>query len=241
MLVFALALVFVPPVAVNAEVFSAEQISAAARAEISKSRYQRELPDPPSVERDPSRGENGSRRPPASTMEPPLSGPRVPLFESTSDAARAVLWVLLGIVVVLLVVYISNEIPRFLRGRSRSVDPLSDVPATNRGEQQILSPDGIGEADRLARSGAYGPAIHSLLLALIDTLYGRVGRRLSRSLTGREIVDAAGLTVDSGAALSRIVAVAERGHFGGYRLGRADFVTCREDYATVTAAIGADA
>jgi hypothetical protein len=223
----------------HAETLSAERIREAARVEISKSRYQRDLPIPPNAEA--SEPAPGSRDRPNPGSDRSTDLPRMPLSESVAAAARAVLWVLLGIVVVLLVVYVSNEIPRFLGRRSRSSDPAANGTVPVQAAQRSEAPEWIDEADRLASGGTFGPAIHSLLLALVAALYGRLGRRLSPSLTGREIVDAAGLPAESGAALSRIVAAAERGHFGGYSLGRAEYETCREDYDTVSASIGAGA
>ncbi len=158
--------------------------------------------------------------------------------ESTGDAAQLVLWVLIAIVGVLLVVFIANELPRFLRRRSDPGDARAGGAATDEADRRPVPDELLHEADRLAREGAYGSAIHVMLLALIDALHGPIGRRLARSLTGREIVGAAGLAARSGAALSRIVAAAERSHFGGYRSNRFDYETCRQDYAAVAADIG---
>jgi hypothetical protein len=149
-----------------------------------------------------------------------------------------VLWVLIAIVGVLLVVFIANELPRFLRRRSDSGDDRTNHAAPGEIDPQATPRDFLHEVDRLAREGAYGPAIHVMLLALIDKFHGSIARRLARSLTGREIVGAAGLAVESGAALSRIVAAAERSHFGGYQSVRTDYELCRQDYATVAAEIG---
>ncbi len=158
--------------------------------------------------------------------------------ESNGDASRLVLWALIAIVCVLAVVFIANELPRYFRRRSGPRYDREDDTAPDETEGRPVAGDMLHEADRLARAGAYGPAIHAMLLALIDALHGPIGRRLARSLTGREIVGAAGLASGSGAALSRIVAAAERSHFGGYHSNRADYETCRQDYAAVAADIG---
>ncbi len=214
-----------------AETLSVERVGAAARAEIAESRYQRALPKPPKVEEE-------IRRPPAFETERPAIPPRVRAPESTGDVARLVVWVLIAIVCVLLVVFIANEMPRFLRRRSDPGDVRADDAAPDEADRQPVPGELTHEAERLAREGSYGPAIHVMLLALIDALHGPIGRRLARSLTGREIVGAAGLAARSGAALSRIVAAAERSHFGSHHSNRTDYETCRQDYATVAADIG---
>ncbi len=231
MVVVVLALIATPPGASLAETLSVERVGAAARAVIAESRYQRALPKPPMVEEE-------TRRPPASEADRPVIPPRMRAPESTGDVARLVLWVLIAIVAVLVVVFIANEMPRFLRRRSDPGDVRADDAAPDEADRQPVPGELLHEADRLAREGAYGPAIHAMLLALIDALHGPIGRRLARSLTGREIVGAAGLAARSGAALSRIVAAAERSHFGSHHSNRTDYETCRQDYATVAADIG---
>ncbi len=231
MAIIVLALIPALPGTSFAETLSVERIGAAARAEIAKRRYQREFPVPPKVE-------ETTRRPPAFDSDRPVIPPRVRPPESTGDVTRLVLWVLITIVCVLAVVFISNELPRFLRRRSGPRAAIADGAVQNEIEGEPVPGDMLHEADRLAREGAYGPAIHAVLLALIDALHGSIGRRLARSLTGREIVAAAGLASGSGAALSRIVAAAERSHFGGFHANRADYETCRQDYAAVATDIG---
>ena len=239
MAVIALALIPALPGMSPAETLTVERVGAAARAEIAESRYQRTLPKPPKPE--PPELDEETREPPSFQTDPPAIPPRVREPESTGDVARMVLWVLVAIVGVLMVVFIANEFPRLLRRRS---DPgadradRADRAVPDEADPHTAPGDLLHEADRLARDGSYGPAIHVMLLALIDTLHGPIGRRLARSLTGREIVGAAGLAARSGAALSRIVAAAERSHFGGHRLNRADYETCRRDYAAVAADIG---
>ena len=137
-----------------------------------------------------------------------------------------------------MIVFIANELPRLLRRRSDPSVDRAESASQDEIEPQIAPDARLHEADRLAREGAYGPAIHAVLLALIDKLQGSFGRRLARSLTGREIVGAAGLAAETGAALSRIVVAAERSHFGGYQLDRPDYERCRRDYVAVAAEIG---
>ncbi len=230
-IVIAVALSPAQPGTSLAETLSAERVGAAARAEIAEGRYQRALPVPPKVEEE-------IRRPPVSRADRPVIRPRVREPESTGDVAQLVLWVLIAIVGVLLVVFIANELPRLLRRRSDPGDARAGGAATDEADRQPVPDELLHEADRLARDGAYGSAIHVMLLALIDALHGPIGRRLARSLTGREIVGAAGLAARSGAALSRIVAAAERSHFGGYNSNRTDYETCRQDYAAVATDIG---
>ncbi len=218
---------------VAAEV-TVERARAAARAEIAEGRYQRALPIPENVE-------ESTRRAPASGADRPVFRPRMPAPESMGDAARLVLWVLIAVGGVLLVVFIVNEVARFRRRRPDAHDGRPDgAAADDDAEADGRSAPGgsLHDAELLAREGAYGRAIHVILLALLDAPHGSIGRRMARSLTGREIVGAARLAPRPGAALSRIVAAAERSHFGGYYSSRTDYETCRQDYAAVAADIG---
>ena len=234
--VIVLALILALPGASLAQALTVERVGAAARSELAHGEYQRELPMPPKPT--PPKAEENNRRPPSFQTDRPAIPPRVPEPESPGDVARVVLWVLIAIVGVLLVVFIANELPRFLRRRSDSGDDPTHHAAPGETDLQTSPGDFLHEADRLTREGSYGPAIHVMLLALIDKFHGSIGRRLARSLTGREIVGAAGLAVESGTALSRIVVAAERSHFGGYQSNRTDYEMCRQDYATVAAEIG---
>ena len=223
------ALIPAPLGASVAEPLSAKRIGQAAREVIAEGRYQRTLPNPPKVEEE-------TRPSPSPRAARPFVPPRVTAPESTGEAARLVRWVVIAIAGVLLGVFMANELPRLLRRRSDREDARPDAAAAP--DEDEPAPGGLlDEADRLAHDGAHGAAIHLMLLALVDALHGP-GRRLARSLTGREIAATAGLAARPGEALSRIVAAAERSHFGDYVSSRADFEACRRDHAAVSAEIG---
>lgn len=224
-----------------AEALPAEHIREAARAELAGRRYQTELPVAPNddsftEEVDGGDGARGSRQP------LPPSNSRLPRSGSMGDAAKVVMGALIGVGVLLLMVYIANELPHMRR--RRRIDARDRDQGQTSGVGSVGRPGAAGpldEADRLAREGAFGPATHVVLLALVDALHGPIGRRVARSLTGREIVGAAGLAALPGEALSRIVAAAERSHFGGRPTSRADYDACRADYARVVAGLGGPA
>ncbi len=204
----------------------------AARSEIANSRYQRQLPAAPKI------GPTDRQRPKSRRGDMPRLSD-AGFLESLGGAARILVWALVAVGLVLVVVYIANELPHLRRRRWKPDDGASDpAPGEVSGSGRRTAPGGlIDEADRLAGDGAFGLAIHVMLLALVDAPHGPIGRHLAQSLTGREIVGAARLAARPGAALSRIVAAAERSHFGGRGASRDDFEACRDDYAAVVAGL----
>ena len=86
------------------------------------------------------------------------------------------------------------------------------------------------EADRLARKGKYGEAVHVLLLHCLDDLRLRLDIALAPSLTSREILERLHLTEGAKSALARIVTMAELNHFGGRAASEAAYQACRENY-----------
>jgi hypothetical protein len=212
-----------------------ERAGAAARAVLADGRFQRELPGP-SADDD----KRDAERPPLRSdgLPPVQRTPRPP--EAMGDVARVLLWGLVAVVVVLSIMFLINEAPHlrrrlFGRGSDRPDEAAGDVGTA---DSRRSSDGSLDAADRLARDGAYGEAIHVMLLSLVGALSRGIGRRLAHSLTGREIVGAAGLAEQPGAALARIVGVAERGHFGGRVSSVADYEACRRDYAAVVAETG---
>ncbi len=232
LVVLCVALFSMAPWSAAADKAAIERAGAAARAVLADGRFQRELPSP-SADDDKREAE---RPPSGDDMRPPVRrAPRPP--EAMGDVARVLLWGLVAVVVVLSIMFLVNEAPhlrRRLLGRG-GAHPDEAAGDVGTGDSRRSLGGSLDEADRLARDGTYGEAIHVMLLSLVEALNRGIGRRLAHSLTGREIVGAAGLAEQPGAALSRIVGVAERGHFGGRVSSLADYEECRRDYAAVVA------
>ncbi len=229
-----LTLIAAPFGAPIAEEVTAERAGAAARSVLAGGRFQRELPPSPDAD-DGQDDKRAAARDDGRSMARRISRPPAALGE----VARLLLWGLVAVVAILAIMFLINEAPH-LRRRLRGDGGAADREAAGETGGATGRPNGgsLDEADRLARSGAHGEAIHVMLLSLVETLNRKIGRRLAHSLTGREIVGVAGLAERPGAALSRIVRAAERSHFGGRRSSRDDYDACRLDYLAVAEQTG---
>jgi hypothetical protein len=85
----------------------------------------------------------------------------------------------------------------------------------------------LAEADRLARRGAYGEALHLLLLYSLNELRRRFGLGLPPSLTSREVLGLPVLPEGRRAGLSDIVSAVEISHFGGRPVDEETYRSCR--------------
>ena len=229
-----LTLIAAPFGAPVAEEVTAERAGAAARTVLAGDRFQRELPPAPGAD-DGQDDKRAAARDDGRSMPRRISRPPAALGE----VARLLLWGMVAVAAILAIMFLINEAPH-LRRRLRGDRGRADQEAAGETGAATGQPNGgsLDEADRLARSGAHGEAIHVMLLSLVETLNRKIGRRLAHSLTGREIVGVAGLAERPGAALSRIVRAAERSHFGGRRSSRGDYDACRLDYLAVAGQTG---
>lgn len=113
------------------------------------------------------------------------------------------------------------------------------VKATPDGDDVLtssLKPDAgtarslLEEADALARQGKFADAIHLLLFRSIDDIQTRRKRRLSTSLTAREIGELDDLPPAPRRALHPIIRLVERSFFGAEPVGETDWQTARASY-----------
>ncbi len=149
--------------------------------------------------------------------------------------AEALVWIGRAILLagaVALAVFLGREIHRlgYLR-RDGGLPGDEPAAAEAPGDVAILSAT-LGEADRLAREGAYSEAIHVLLLAGIEALRRRLQGGIAASLTCHEILRARALSESLREPLGRLVQAAELSYFGGRAFAQADYQGCRNDYVT---------
>lgn len=234
MVVVWLALIAAPLGAPVAEEVTVERANAAARAVLADGRFQRALPvaspDADDGQDDERAASSDDRRSmPRRTSRPPMA---------LGEVARILLWGLVAVVAILSIMFLITEAPHLRRRLRRGGDAPADEEAMGEAGAGRSTGGSLDEADRVARNGAHGEAIHIMLLSLVETLNRKIGRRLAHSLTGREIVGVAGLAERPGAALSRVVRAAERSHFGGRRSSRGDYDACRRDYLAVVEETG---
>jgi hypothetical protein len=153
------------------------------------------------------------------------------------EIIKILFWILLAVGIVLLAAYVARNIPamrqRLQRARpgGKTIIPGSALPI-----DQSAAMDALLVADRLAREGSYGEALHHLLFHCLDLLRQWLGASIARSLTGREIVQQAGLADLARAPLEAIVAESELGHFGGRFVDEPTYRRCRELFEQFVAA-----
>jgi len=92
------------------------------------------------------------------------------------------------------------------------------------------------EVDALAAQGAFGEAIHRLLLLVQERLRSRLEQGFQTSLTSREILRRAKLPGDAKTAFGSLVAAVEITLFGQQAANLATYQLCRENSRRVLAA-----
>ncbi len=92
----------------------------------------------------------------------------------------------------------------------------STVPAATR----------FGDAEALAKQGAFAEAIHILLLAVVDAMRSRASQEVMPALTARELVRRVTLDEPRRQDFAGLVERSERGHFGGRVANRLAFDDC---------------
>jgi hypothetical protein len=92
------------------------------------------------------------------------------------------------------------------------------------------------EVDALAAQGAFGEAIHRLLLLVQERLRGRLEQGFQTSLTSREILRRAKLPGEANTAFASLVAAVEITLFGEQAANLATYQLCRENSRRVLAA-----
>lgn len=165
--------------------------------------------------------------------EAPPEAPRElwELPDAVKEIIAIVFWTLVVVGALLLLFYLANALPSLqatLRGRKAAADQLGagDLPATDADRERLEL--ALAEADRLAGQGAFGAALHLLLLYCLNELRRRFGLSLPPAFTSREIVTAAGLPEIRRAGLKVIVSAVEVSHFGGRPVDAATYRLCRE-------------
>lgn len=131
---------------------------------------------------------------------------------------------------VLLLFFLVNALPTLrerLQGRAARDAPIGATPIASDADRERLEV-ALAEADRLARQGAYGEALHLLLLYCLNEMRRRFGLGLPPSLTSREILGLKALPEIRRTGLSVIVSAVEVSHFGGRAADETTYQLCRQ-------------
>ena len=135
------------------------------------------------------------------------------------EVAELLLWILVGAVVLLLLVWLTRNLSR-PKGTTHSEEPEEDLPDSERLTDATLS-----EADRLAAEGRFEEATHTLLQASLVRLDKRAA--IPMSMTSREVLRSATLTEPGRGALKAMIVLVERSHFGDATLDADGYARAR--------------
>lgn len=146
------------------------------------------------------------------------------------EIIRIVLITLLVVGGLLLLFFLLNALPelkeRFKR-RALNPDRIGATALASDADRERLE-IALSEADRLARQGAYGEALHLLLLYCLNEMRRRLGLSLPPSLTSREILGLSVLPEIRRRGLSVIISAVEISHFGGRPTDETIYQLCRQ-------------
>jgi len=152
------------------------------------------------------------------------------LPDAVKEIIAIIFWTLVAVGGLLLLFYLANALPSLreaLRRRAADRDrPATGAVATDADRERLDI--ALAEADRLAGEGAYGAALHLLLLYCLSELRRRFDLRLPPAFTSREILAAPVLPEARRNGLSVIVSAVEISHFGGRPVDAATYRQCRE-------------
>lgn len=146
------------------------------------------------------------------------------------EIIRIVLITLLVVGGLLLLFFLVNAFPTLrerLKRRAAGAAQIGAMPIASDADREHLEV-ALGEADRLARLGAYGEALHLLLLYCLNEMRRRFGLGLPPSLTSREILGLSALPEIRRTGLSVIVSAVEVSHFGGRPTDETTYRLCRQ-------------
>jgi hypothetical protein len=162
--------------------------------------------------------------------EPPEVFQPLVIPDIVKEFIRIVLITLLVVGGLLLLFFLLNALPtlkdRFKR-RAAGPGEIGGTAIASDADRERLDL-ALSQADRLARQGAYGEALHLLLLYCLNEMRRRFGLGLPPSLTSREIIGLSVLPEIRRTGLSVIVSAVEVSHFGGRPVDETTYQLCRQ-------------
>lgn len=207
------------PVAARTPVETANRV---AQDVLSDSRYQRDLPSGQKVEVSPA---------PRQEPVPRLEEPEPPVVTDAGAAMDIGLWIIVFIAVVLIVLFLIEDLTgrRFLR--NRPAEPETRVTDAEPDEEVVLLSVGpLEDADRLAAQGRFDDAVHVLLLGALESIRLSIGRVFEPSLTSRELVAKDFMPAPYRRLVATLVSAVETSRFAGHPAGESEFRRCRGIY-----------
>lgn len=197
------------PAAAQSAQLSPEEVQAKARTVLSDPLLQRELPEHPEF----------------SEQDAPYEGPvlgsggsaLVPMIGAGAFLAQMIFMVLAVVAVALVAFWLGRVV---LERRRQAAPEQEGGPAKEKADES--GPEwepSLEDANRLAREGRYGEAIHALLLAAIRHYADRSRGAVQPSRTSRELARLLPLGVEARNAFVELVRAVELTLFGGAPAG----------------------
>lgn len=181
--------------------------------------YQQALPGAPEAERA-SGSQQVRRYDRAARRRARPTEREAPAFLGT--AARWIMWVVAGIVVVVFVAWGARELLAYTDDAAVRADDSAEA----RDERRGLVARPLARAEELAADGRFSEAIRALLLRTLRELVRATPGRLQPSLTSREILAAVAVSDDARSSLAELVHAVEISHFGGREPGATEYDRC---------------
>lgn len=174
-----------------------------------------------------ARGDVRSQR---SSAPPPTAASDAQTF---GGIAKVLLWVVLGVFLGAVLLSLLTR----LRSRADAESGKGAAVSDGDADEGVLGPPPTeDEVIALARAGRFSEAIHLLLLRALARIGAARRGGLSRALTSREVLRAAGVEGEAYRSLGDLVLAVERSHFGGRLTTQADFDASHDAYRRFLAA-----
>lgn len=159
-----------------------------------------------------------------------------------SEISAAIIWIVLGGILLFVVVLVAGQTSRHLRkrklGAPKGKTSDVDLDAVSALDAERLD-ETLRAAMELARQGRFEEAVHLLLAGAIADLQRGAGLATEVALTSRELLEQASLRPEPKAAFRELVFAVEVSLFGGLAVGPDDFARCADSFRTLRQAVAA--
>ncbi|NKB54866.1 MAG: hypothetical protein GKS00_00865 [Alphaproteobacteria bacterium] len=152
--------------------------------------------------------------------------------------ANFLMWVVVAVGAVLLVVYLIKHVPN-MRWRATSEPKESQAAEIGTATNTPIAETAeslFDRIERLAREGAFGDAVHLLLLHCFADLRQASPLPRDPALTSREVLARLALPVKTMESLAFIISAVEVGYFGHRKINRSVYERCLDEYRAIVKA-----
>lgn len=153
---------------------------------------------------------------------------------SGSPVMTLVMWTMVIVVGLLIAMWLASELSRY--GGDVELEPEAETHERMQAASAAIIDRPLGDAEELARRGAFAEAIHTLLLRTLQELARSAAVRVGPATTSREVLARVPLLADARTALAGLITAVEITHFGAEPASVADYERCRDQFHVFAAA-----